>query len=52
MTILLILENGNSTYTNVSKSFTMEMINECFLNKDYCGYGKVIECKKSNVNFY
>lgn len=52
MTIILILENGNSTTTNVANYFTIDMVNDCFLNKDYAGYGKVVECIKSSINVY
>jgi len=52
MTIVLTLENGTTTTTNVSKTFTNEMINDCFLNKDFKSFGIVVKCEKSNVTVY
>lgn len=52
MTIILNFANGTSTTTNVSSSFNMEMVNECFLNKDFKGMGVVVSTIKSSVQVY
>lgn len=52
MTIILTLDNQQTVTTNVAPSFTMEMINECFLNKNYYDYGIVINCQLHHGNVY
>lgn len=52
MTIILTLENGQSTTCNVAPSFTQAMINECFIGKDYAGYGIVVKATVSSVTVY
>ena len=52
MTIILNFANGTSTTTNVAKSFTATMINECFVNQDFKGMGTVTSWSKSNVTVY
>jgi hypothetical protein len=49
MTILLTFTNETSTTINVSTSFTMDMVNDCFLNKDFKGMGIVAKTEKSFI---
>jgi hypothetical protein len=39
--ITLTFENNTSITVNVSNDFTSELISDCFLNKDYKGFGIV-----------
>lgn len=46
MIIILKFTDETTTTTEVSKAFTNDMINECFLNKDFNGMGVVASvCK-------
>lgn len=41
MTIILKFQDNTTTVTTVSKTFTSELITDCFVGKDYKGFGIV-----------